>query len=273
MHLSVTGNTSFTNALWVYRAGALDTAVNFTSSFCVYLGANSAYAGSFEYDMFDFSSSTNTEFMWGVQWNQTSSVWQVFNQAAGHWVNTSVTTPLAYSTWNCLSFANHRVAGDTNSCSGHPCMYYDSITINGAKTSWALAEPAGTLPSGWNSAVGFQFQIDIGSISGAETVDEYVDLANFTASTSGAGSGGAFANGSGTGYQDAQKIATPGNPASGFDRLYFTTSDLLGCLTSTGGNCLNIPATPGGSICQFQVFGSGHQPFRQRMDMRRNTVL
>jgi hypothetical protein len=39
------------------------------------------------------------------------------------------------------------------------------------------------------------------------------------------------------GYQDIQVISTPGNPASGFVR-FFANSSGLGCLTSSGGNCL-----------------------------------
>jgi hypothetical protein len=46
------------------------------------------------------------------------------------------------------------------------------------------------------------------------------------------------------GYQDLQVISTPGNPAAGFVR-FFSNSSGLGCLTSSGGNCLT--ATPSGS--------------------------
>lgn len=46
------------------------------------------------------------------------------------------------------------------------------------------------------------------------------------------------------GYQDLQVISTPGNPASGFVR-FFANSSGLGCLTSSGGNCLS--AAPSGT--------------------------
>jgi hypothetical protein len=39
------------------------------------------------------------------------------------------------------------------------------------------------------------------------------------------------------GYQDIQVITTPGNPASGYVRLFANSSGLR-CLTSSGGNCL-----------------------------------
>jgi hypothetical protein len=41
--------------------------------------------------------------------------------------------------------------------------------------------PAGPLPKGWSSAVGFQVQIDIGQTGSNVTIDEYVDLAYFSA--------------------------------------------------------------------------------------------
>lgn len=40
------------------------------------------------------------------------------------------------------------------------------------------------------------------------------------------------------GYQDLQIISTPGNPASGYMRL-FASGSQLGCLTSSGANCLS----------------------------------
>jgi hypothetical protein len=52
------------------------------------------------------------------------------------------------------------------------------------------------------------------------------------------------------GYQDWQLISTPGNPASGFLRLYATTStNVVGCLTSAGAACsfYSAGAAPTGS--------------------------
>lgn len=57
--------------------------------------------------------------------------------------------------------------------------------------------------------------------------------------------GGAFSGGLGASYQDVTEIAAPSNPASGNDRLYTnSTTHLLACLTSAGGNCM---PTGGGS--------------------------
>lgn len=58
-------------------------------------------------------------------------------------------------------------------------MYFDRITIDGVAHDIAMKEPAATLPTGWDSAVGFQFQINIPA--GNTFGSEYVDLANFSA--------------------------------------------------------------------------------------------
>ena len=73
------------------------------------------------------------------------------------------------------------LSGDTNRCDGMPCMYYDSVTIDGDEHPVNAKYPAGHLPHGWSSAVGFQFQIDIGDVSSPVTVEEFVDLADFSA--------------------------------------------------------------------------------------------
>jgi hypothetical protein len=60
-------------------------------------------------------------------------------------------------------------------------MYYDSLTVDNVVHPVNAKYPAGSLPGGWTSAVGFQVQVDIGSTGRNATVDEYLDLADFTA--------------------------------------------------------------------------------------------
>ena len=58
--------------------------------------------------------------------------------------------------------------------------------------------------------------------------------------------GGAFSGGLGSSYQDVTEIAAPSNPSSSNDRLYMNSSThLLGCITSSGGNCM--PSTGSGA--------------------------
>lgn len=57
------------------------------------------------------------------------------------------------------------------------------------------------------------------------------------------------------GYQDIAVITTPGNPASGYDRLYVTSGGGLSCLTSAGANCIPTgaasPLTTKGDLYTF----------------------
>jgi hypothetical protein len=181
---SETSSKSYSNALWTFRNGSCDECSQNYSDFWVYLGPNSAHAQAFEFDSFNFDRTDNIEFMWGMQWNQQGGRWQIWKQApgSGHgWVDTSLSTPLSYNAWHHIQVVDHRVIGDKNDCSGEPCMYFDSITIDGIKTVWNLVEPASALPNGWASEAGDQFQIDIASISSSQTLTMNIDESNFQA--------------------------------------------------------------------------------------------
>ena len=85
MEVSITG-PQYSNALWTHVAGRDDSATSFSMSFWVYPAGATSVAGSYEFDQFDFSSSTGIEFMWGSQCNQVNHLWQVFDQLHGHWM-------------------------------------------------------------------------------------------------------------------------------------------------------------------------------------------
>lgn len=180
MEISITG-PEYSNALWVYIAGADDDVTLLSTRLWVYLTDKALVAGSFEFDQFDFSKSTGIEFLWGSQCNQVNGLWQVFDQLHGQWMNTEVECALKPNQWHDVRWDVHRVSGDTDRCSGEPCMYYDTLTVDGVVYPVNAVYPAGPLPSGWSSAVGFQAQIDIGSTGQPVTVDEYIDLADFWA--------------------------------------------------------------------------------------------
>jgi hypothetical protein len=180
MKVSLSG-PQYTNALWTYIAGVDDHATSFSMSLWVYPTVKASVAGSFEYDVFDFSKSTGIEFMWGSQCNQVNRLWQIFDQLHKRWLNTSVSCSLAPNKWHSVRWDVHRVSGDTNRCSGKPCMYYDTLTVDNVAHPVNAKYPAGPLPRGWTSAVGCQVQIDIGSTGPNVTIDEYLDLADFVA--------------------------------------------------------------------------------------------
>jgi hypothetical protein len=180
MKVSITG-PQYSNALWTYIAGSDDAATSASMSVKLYPTNKASVAGSFEYDLFQFSKSMGIEFMWGSQCNQANRLWQVFDQLHGHWMNTNVTCSLTPNIWHSVQWNVHRVSGDTNRCSGKPCMYYDTLTVDGVVHPVNAKYPAGPLPGGWSSAVGFQVQIDIGTTGQPVTIDQYLDLANFSA--------------------------------------------------------------------------------------------
>lgn len=185
--------SSQTNILTTFKTGSstLTASSILTLSFDAkfYLSANSASASSFEYDQFIFIAPCsgkcvnppyNVEFMFGTQCHQGGTAkWQIFNQQTNSWVDTSLHCSLSPSTWHHIQQTVHRVAGDSNNCNGQPCMYYDSLTIDGiVQPGFAAVLPAGTLPSTWGSDTGFQFQIDVTPAN--TTVSENMDEASFT---------------------------------------------------------------------------------------------
>ncbi len=184
MKVSITG-PAFSNALWSYIAGANDNVTNMVADFWVQPSANSALLGSHEFDSFIFSSSEHVNYMGGTQCNQAANKWDVWDELNTAWVHVPGSAcSIPPSVWTHIVETFHRVPGDT-SCSGHACMHYDSIVVNGsAIPGLPLTEPTGPLPSNFVSAIGWHIQLDIGaSGSSGAAVSEFADLVNLTFST------------------------------------------------------------------------------------------
>ena len=147
----------------------------------VYPTGSASVAGSFEFDQYQFKSTTGIEFMWGTQCNQVNHLWQVFNELRRRWKDTGVACSLTPNTWHKIRWDVHRVPGDTDDCAGMPCMYYDNLNVDGNEYPINLVYPAGYLPYGWSSTVGVQVQIDIGDTESNVTINEYLDLIDFVA--------------------------------------------------------------------------------------------
>lgn len=177
-----------TNLLATYKAGANDTATSLSFDGHFYIPTNASLVSQFEFDQFILSTTDDIEYMFGSQCNKTAGFWQVWNQLSGTWVNTSVVCSLTAGTWYEIAETAHRVPGDT-SCSGMPCLHYDSLTINGvAQSGFAMTEPAGPLPGGWTSNTGFQFQMNaVSAGSSGAAIVEYVDELMFSAGSTSKG--------------------------------------------------------------------------------------
>jgi hypothetical protein len=183
---SPSGMASTDNAevLVTYIAGTDETATNFSLTYHIYPNANASSSNALEVDQFSFNVTYNTEFMFAHEC-VFGHFWQVWNGVTANWVNTTIpcsgTTGLPTGQWTSITYNDHRVAGDTNSCSGHPCMYFDNMIINGTTYPINMVEPSQTLPLGWASGVGMQLQIDIPYNSGvSKTVDVNYDEISFS---------------------------------------------------------------------------------------------
>jgi hypothetical protein len=179
MQFSMTGPPN-TNILWVLIAGYNNAATNFTNDFHVWIPTDSkGLVGSYEIDMFLFSSADNVEYMFGTQWNEASGKWQIWDQQHGHWIDTKATVGFTLGNWTHVQQSAHRIAGDTKH------MYFDYVIINGT-TYWYSGTPGVPVqqPSGpgyTTGECGIQFQVDLWSSGPGGNITYYIDQASFTA--------------------------------------------------------------------------------------------
>ncbi len=186
MLVSLTTSAANTNTLWVDKPNTCDSCTHFDSDFWVY-PVSATDVQALEYDNFIFDKTDNLEIMFGSQYCYAGTAcpggangWDIWNQNAGAWVATGITAAPSFGAWNRIHWSQYRVIGDT-SCSGTECEHYVNLTLNGTTYAVNMTEPAGPLPSGWTSALGFQFQLDSASVSGTNTLSEYIDEASFIA--------------------------------------------------------------------------------------------
>lgn len=176
MEVSITGPSlspgHTTNALWYEKVGANNSLSTFTGTYNVYFPSFSNIAAA-EYDQFQFNAGTR--FMMGSQC-LTGGVWQIWNSCGGAWLNTSVSCSLTTNAWHSIVWNTHRDPLTSTSCGGHPCEYYDKLTIDGVPNGPFTAQPA--CSSADSDNVGIQVQIDLNSTGG--TAIEFVDEMSLT---------------------------------------------------------------------------------------------
>ena len=120
-----------------------------------------------------------------------------------------------------------------------------SWSAGGVITGQTCTSPGSSLIV--NSNVNF-IRITFTALSGGGTV-----TATWNGYVNNPASGSAFNGGSGTSFQDVLLISSPGNPASGYIRLYGDSgTGNFTCLTSSGGSCAS-----GGGSGTVTVVGAG----------------
>lgn len=176
LELSVTG-PAWTNFLAWDKVGA--TSANyFHSDFWTFLPKSVSLSDyqALEYDIFAFNAPYR--YMFGSQC-VTGAAWQIWDELHGHWIDTMLACSLPPGTWHHIQWWVHRVSGDS-SCEGYPCMWYDTLGIDGIYTRFETTEPAGPIPAGWSNDSGLNFQLDISGVTGDKTINEFIQTVSLT---------------------------------------------------------------------------------------------
>jgi Bacterial Ig-like domain (group 2) len=162
-----------TNVLWPNKVGANSSATSFLGTYNVYLPTVSTVQ-ALEFDQFQFVGGQR--FMMGSECDSPTlagGFWRIWNQYTTSWVTTTVHCTLltTAAAWHSVVWATHRIPGDTSCTGGNPCMYYDSLTVDGTVYTGFPSEPSA--PVSETDNIGIQFQIDAGYT--ATTVSAYLD--------------------------------------------------------------------------------------------------
>ena len=162
-----------TNVLWYDKVGANNSATYFTGIYNVYQTSLTGLTAN-EFDQFKFDGGTR--YMMGSQC-LNGGVWQIWNQNGGTWANASpaVSCSLPINTWHQIIWVTHADPTSSTACSGHPCMHYDALSVDGTVYGPFQNLPAGT--SGDPDNVGFQVQ---GDVTSTHSFDMFGDIFSLT---------------------------------------------------------------------------------------------
>lgn len=186
MLLQESGPASSNNG-WYRNTGADNNATGLTLDLQFNVPSNTDIQ-ALEFDQFQYIQAphggvtSNTRLFFGTECVK-SGTWQVWDSSTPAWVNTGVACSYIVSStaFNHLVIKVHRVFGDTSCAGGRPCMYYDSITLNGSVVVSNIKTNSGALPAGWGETTGFMIQMDTNSACGSAcTINEYIDKGVFS---------------------------------------------------------------------------------------------
>jgi hypothetical protein len=178
---------AWTDVLWWNKLGVNNSVTNYQFDFYVQL-YNSTNdlpnnVQALEFDTFHFIKTGNkgAEYMFGTQCDYGNGWWDVWNQQQGYWAATSVPcTPFQPNVWYHITWNFHRTPDKLMHYDSFAIVQYDAsnkIVRNNTYTL-NLAYPSGSLPRGWDSVLGVQFQMDANANGGQ--MQEYVDKVSLT---------------------------------------------------------------------------------------------
>lgn len=162
-----------TNVLWPNKVGANNNWTQFLGIYHINIPSITNIT-ALEFDQFQFNNGQR--YMMGSECDKGGN-WRIWNQLTGSWVSTSVSCGIfTANIWHSITWATHRIPGDTSCASSNPCMYYDSLTVDGTQYTGFSPQPSAASADPNNN--GIQFQIDQDFTGGTSSV--YVDEMSLT---------------------------------------------------------------------------------------------
>jgi len=177
---ATSGSSAQVNVLWTEHFTPCDSCTTFQNDFWERPSANAiAFSVNLESDHAMFDSTDGLDFMFGLQCNLSSHIWQIDNQS-DPWINavssgSNVPCNMTAGTWYYVQLNGHRIVGDT-ACSlakldgsgstPGPCVYFDKLIVQpfgGSATTYILNQKmrAAFLHTGWASGTFSQKQTDL----------------------------------------------------------------------------------------------------------------
>jgi hypothetical protein len=160
---------SWGNTLWTQKLGANDNVRNFLWDFYFYVDSESeSYTQALEFDAFQFISGYN--YMIGSQCDYGRGHWDTWNEASGHWIQTSISCPkFSPNTWHHIQWYM------TTNPSAHQYTYH-TLVVDGH--SYAVNYTGSAQNLHWGDNLGVQWQLDDNATGGA--YHEWIDNATLT---------------------------------------------------------------------------------------------
>jgi len=157
---------TWSNSLWTQKLGANNNVRNFLWDFWFYVGNNSQqYGQALEFDAFQFIGGYN--YMIGSQCDYGQHHWDTWNEATGHWIQTSIACPdFAPNTWHHIQWYM------TTNPSAHQYTYH-ILVVDGTPHTVNYTGTAKNL--NWGNNLGVQWQLDDNASGGG--YEEWIDQA------------------------------------------------------------------------------------------------